>query len=69
MHQADLRPDGHPTFSAFFYRYWNRVERSFNKIKHFCAIVLRFEIRPENYLAAVKLTAIKTWLRSYEPVS
>ena len=58
-----------PAFSPFLYRYRNLVERFFNKLKHFRAIATRFEKRPENYLALVKLAAIKIWLRSYESVS
>ena len=55
-------------FSPFLYRYRNLVERFFNKLKHFRAIATRFEKQPENYLALVKLAAIKIWLRNYEPV-
>ena len=58
-----------PAFSPFLYRYRNLVERFFNKLKHFRAIATRFEKLPENYLALVKLVAIKIWLRSYESVS
>ena len=58
-----------PAFSSFLYRYRNLVERFFNKLKHFRAIATRFEKRPENYLALVKLAAIKIWLRNYESVS
>ena len=58
-----------PAFSPFLYRYRNLVERFFNKLKHFRAIATRFEKNPENYLALVKLAAIKIWLRHYESVS
>ena len=58
-----------PAFSPFLYRYRNLVERFFNKLKHFRAIATRFEKLPENYLALVKLAAIKIWLRHYESVS
>lgn len=58
-----------PAFSPFLYRYRNLVERFFSKIKHFRAIATRFEKHPENYLALVKLAAIKIWLRSYESVT
>jgi len=56
-------------FSPFLYRYRNLVERFFNKLKHFRAIATRFEKIPENYLALVKLAAIRIWLRVYESVS
>lgn len=52
-----------PAFSAFLYRYRNLVERFFNKIKHFRAVATRFEKHDANYLALVKLAAIKIWTR------
>jgi transposase len=58
-----------PAFSAFLYRYRNLVERFFNKLKHFRAIATRFEKHAENYLALVKLAAIRIWLRTYESVT
>ena len=58
-----------PAFSPFLYRYRNLVERFFNKLKHFRAIATRFEKHPENYLALVKLAAVRIWLRVYESVS
>ena len=56
-------------FSPFLYRYRNLVERFFAKLKHFRAVATRFEKRPENYLALVKLASIRIWLRSYESVT
>jgi len=41
----------------------NHVERFFNRIKHFCAIATRFEKNPDNYLALVKLSAARIWMR------
>ena len=58
-----------PAFSSFLYRYRNLVERFFNKLKHFRAVATRFEKLPENYLALVKLAAVKIWLRTYESVA
>jgi transposase len=58
-----------PVFSPFLYRERNRVERFFNKIKHFRAVATRFEKHAENYLGLVKLAAIRIWLRAYESVS
>ena len=70
---ACIRPLAHrksrPAFSAFLYRYRNLVERFFNKLKHFRAIATRFEKHAENYLALVKLAAIKIWMRFYESVT
>jgi transposase len=58
-----------PAFSPFLYRYRNLVERFFAKIKHYRAIATRYEKHAENYLALVKLAAIRIWLRTYESVS
>ena len=60
---------GPPAFSSFLYRYRNLVERFFNKLKHFRAVATRFEKLPENYLALVKLAAVRIWLRIYESVA
>lgn len=58
-----------PAFSPFLYRYRNLVERFFNKLKHFRAVATRFEKHAENYLALVKLAAVKIRLRAYESVA
>ena len=58
-----------PAFSPYLYRYRNLVERFFNKLKHFRAVATRFEKHAENYLALVKLAAIRIWLRAYESVT
>ena len=62
-----------PAFSQFLYRYRNLVERFFNKIKHFRAVATRYEKHDANYLALVKLAAIRVWMRflnaNYESVS
>jgi len=52
-----------PAFSPFLYRYRNLVERFFNKLKHFRAVATRYEKHDQNYLALVKLAAIKIWMR------
>ena len=58
-----------PAFSPFLYRYRNRVERFFNKLKHFRAVVTRFEKHDDNYLALVKLASIQIWMRNYESMT
>ena len=52
-----------PVFSPFLYRLRNLVERFFNNLKHFRAVATRFEKHDANYLALVKLAAIKIWMR------
>lgn len=53
-----------PAFSAFLYKYRNLVERFFSKIKHFRAVATRYDKDPENFLASVKLAAVRVWLRT-----
>lgn len=50
-------------FSSWVYRQRNLVERFFNKIKQFRGIATRYDKRPENFLAAVKLVAVRLWCR------
>ncbi len=53
-----------PSFSAYLYRFRNRVECFFSKLKHFRAVATRYEKHDANYLALVKLAAIRMWFRS-----
>lgn len=53
-------------FSPYLYRHRNHVERFFNRIKHCRRIATRYEKRAANFLAFVKLAAIRLWLRVYE---
>jgi len=52
-----------PSFSSYLYRFRNLVERFFNKLKHFRAVATRYEKHDANYLALVKLAAVRIWLR------
>ena len=56
-------------FSPTLYRERNRVERFFNKIKNFRRIATRYEKLAANYLAMIKLAAIRIWLRAIAPVN
>lgn len=51
-------------FSHWVYRQRNLVERFFNRIKQFRGIATRYDKRPENFLAAVKLVAARIWCHS-----
>ena len=70
---ANIKPmarrKGAPTFSTYLYRYRNRVERFFNKLKHFRAVATRYEKHDANYLALLKLAASRIWIRAYESVT
>lgn len=50
------------SFSTWVYRQRNLVERFFNRIKQFRGLATRYDRRPENYLAALKLAAIRFWI-------
>jgi transposase len=56
-------------FSPYLYRARNLIERFFNKIKHYRRIATRYDKLAENYLAALKLVAIRIWLRANESTS
>ena len=56
-------------FSGILYRERNQVERFFNRIKHFRRVATRYEKHASNYLAMLKLAAIKIWLRAYESMT
>ena len=53
-------------FSRYLYRARNLVERFFNKIKQCRRIATGYDKLAANYLAFVKLAAIRIWLRAYE---
>ena len=56
-------------FSRWLHRHRNLVERFFNKLKHFRVIATRYEKHGENYLALVKLAAVRICLRAYESMT
>ena len=70
---ADVKPMPNrrniPAFSGFLYRYRNLVERFFNKLKHFRGVATRYDKRPENYLAGVKLASARIWMRANESMA
>ena len=51
-------------FSRWVYRQRNLIERFINKLKQFRGIATRYDKDPRNFLAAVKLVAIRIWIRS-----
>ena len=52
------------SFSRWVYRQRNLVERFFNRIKQMRGLATRYDRRPDNYLAALKLAAIRIWIAS-----
>lgn len=49
-------------FSGWVYRQRNLIERFFNRIKQFRGLATRYDRRADNFLAALKLAAIRIWL-------
>lgn len=45
------------------YRQRNRIERCFNKLKHFRRIATRFDRRAANFLSFLHLAAAMLWMR------
>ena len=45
------------------YRDRNRIERCFNKLKHFRRFATRYDRRAIHYLAFIHLAAVMLWLR------
>ena len=52
------------SFSRWVYRQRNLVERFFNRIKHKRGLATRYDRRADNYLAALKLAAVRIWIAS-----
>jgi len=48
---------------AAIYRHRNRIERCFNKLKHFRRFATRYDRRALNYLAFIHLAAAMIWMR------
>jgi transposase len=53
-------------FSPLLYKQRNLIERFFNRIKHFRRIATRSDKLAATFLAALKLVAVRIWLRHYE---
>jgi len=62
-HQANARPRESSLLQPHRYRFRNRVERFFNKLKQFRAVATRYEKHDANYRALVKLAAIPIGFR------
>ena len=58
-----------PAFCRFLYKERNRVERFFNRIKHFRAVATRYDKLAENYLAGVQLASTRIWMRANESMT
>jgi transposase len=56
-----IRKDG-LAFSAWVCKQRNPVERFFTRINHFRGLATHDDRSPENFVAALKLAAIRIWL-------
>ena len=50
--------------SRWVYRQRNLVERFFNRIKQMRDLATRDDRRPNNFLAAIKLAAVRIWINA-----
>lgn len=51
-------------FSPWLYRQRNQVERFLNRIKQMRGLATRYDRRPDNFLAALKLAAARIWINA-----
>ena len=51
-------------FSRWVYRQRNLVERFFNRLKQMRGLATRYDRRPDNFLAAIKLAAVRIWINA-----
>jgi len=56
-----------PAFDAGIYRHRNRVERAFNRLKHWRGIATRYDKYAMTYLGGVTLAATITFHRTHLP--
>ena len=54
------------TVDRALYRERNRIERFFNRLKHFRSIATRYFKTAVHFLAAVHLASIRIWIRANE---
>jgi transposase len=52
-------------FSHRLYQERNKIKQFFGRIKQFRRIATRYDKLASNYIAMVKLAAIRLWLRAY----
>jgi transposase len=51
-------------FSRWVYRQRNLVERFFNRIKQMRGLATRYDRRADNFVAALKLAAVRIWINA-----
>ena len=54
----------HPhSYDPVIYRLRNRIERCFNKLKHFRRLATRYDRRAIHFLAFIHLASVMLWMR------
>lgn len=53
-------------FNKWLYRQRNIVERFFNRLKQFRGIATRYDRKSENFLAAIKMAAVRIIIKTNE---
>lgn len=71
---ANIRPLDHrtapPAFNKRTYKLRNRVERFFNRIKHYRAVATRYDKHDANFLASQRvIDATRIWMRFNESMT
>ena len=56
-------PKEHIPTTTNIYRLRNRIERCFNKLKHFRRIATRYDRRAVHFLAFIHLASAMIWMR------
>jgi transposase len=51
-------------FSRRLYRQRNRAERFFNRLEQMRGLATRYDRRPDNFLAAIKLASVRIWINA-----
>ena len=51
-------------FSPWLYRQRHRIERFFNRINQMRGLATCYDRRPDNFLAALKLPAVRIWIKA-----
>jgi transposase len=57
-------PKGTFRFSRWVYRQRDLIERFFNRLKQMRGITTRYDRRADNFLAAIKLAAVRIWINA-----
>jgi hypothetical protein len=63
-YEADAQPQTGAGLQPVPVQVFDLVERFLSKINYFRAVATRYDKDPDNFLASVKLAALRRWLRA-----